>query len=145
MGGAGQVAAESVWGMPWHPALVHFPVAFLFTAAVLVVVRHTTGRDRLERHIAPLIAVGVATLPFVVVAGIRDAGWLDLFTELDLGEPLVWHVLAALAMCASATAHLTVRIRHGAALAARTDIALALGTAWLLVLTGTLAGEVVFG
>ena len=44
-------ASGSVWDMPWHPALVHFPIAFLFTASVLVLVRHTTGRATLERYI----------------------------------------------------------------------------------------------
>lgn len=130
--------------MPWHPALVHFPIAFLFTASILVLVRHSTGRDALERHIAPLLVVGTATFPFVVLAGFRDAGWFDIFTEFDPGEPLLWHVLAALATIGVVAAHLRTRVRSGARLTPRVDIAYATATAWLLLLTGLLAAEVVY-
>lgn len=140
----GMIAAASVWDMPWHPALVHFPIAFLFTSSVLILVRHSTGRAALERHIAPLLAVGTATFPFVVIAGFRDAGWFGMFGELDPGEPLMWHVLAALATIGVVVTHLRARIRGGGQLTPRADIAFATTTAWLLVLTGLLAAEVVY-
>jgi uncharacterized membrane protein len=138
------VAAASVWDMPWHPALVHFPIAFLFTASVLVLVRHTTDRMALERYVAPLLVVGAATLPFVVLTGLRDAGWFGIVDEFSLDEPLVWHVLAALATIGSAVGHLVIRVRRGDRLAPRLDIAFASSTAWLLLLTGLLAGEMVY-
>ncbi|MFZ9628767.1 MAG: DUF2231 domain-containing protein [Ilumatobacteraceae bacterium] len=144
MRSAALTATASFWDMPWHPALVHFPIAFLFTASVLVIARHATGRAALERHIAPLLVVGTATLPFVVLTGVRDAGWFGIFGEFELGEPLLWHVLAALATITSAAGHLVTRVRRRESLTPRTDLAFATSTAWLLLLTGLLAAEVVY-
>jgi uncharacterized membrane protein len=138
------VLATSLWDMPIHPALVHFPIAFLFTASVLIVVRHATDRVVLERHIAPLLVTGVITLPVVMVAGLRDAGWLDLFRNADAGQPLIWHALVSICTAASAASHLAVRVRSEGNPARILDLSLAATTAWLLMATGLLAGEMVY-
>lgn len=138
------VLAASIWDMPIHPALVHFPIAFLFTASVLIVVRHASGRALLERYIAPLLVVGVATLPLVMLAGLRDAGWLDLFRNADAGQPLIWHAFVSTCVAVSATSHVVVRARNDGRPDRRVDLSLAAVTAWLLVTTGLLAGEMVY-
>ncbi|MFM7044294.1 MAG: DUF2231 domain-containing protein [Ilumatobacteraceae bacterium] len=138
------VLASSLWDMPIHPALVHFPIAFLFTASVLIAVRHATGRALLERYIAPLLIVGVATLPIVMLAGLRDAGWLDLFRNADAGQPLIWHAIVSTCVAVSATSHAVVRARSDGSPDRLVDLSLAAATAWLLVTTGLLAGEMVY-
>lgn len=138
------VLSTSLWDMPIHPALVHFPIAFLFTASVLIVVRHATGRLTLERYIAPLLVAGVMTLPVVMLGGLRDAGWLDLFRNADAGQPLIWHALVSTGTAASAASHLAVRARSAGSPARLVDMSMAATTAWLLVTTGLLAGEMVY-
>ena len=138
------VLATSLWDMPIHPALVHFPIAFLFTASVVIVIRHATGRVALERYIAPLLVTGVITLPVVILAGLRDAGWLDLFRDADAGQPLIWHALVSTGAAASAASHVAVRVRGEGKPNRIVDLSLAATTAWLLVATGLLAGEMVY-
>lgn len=138
------VTAASLWEMPIHPALVHFPIAFLFTASVLIVVRHATARGRLESCISPLLVAGTLTLPVVILAGIRDAGWLDLFRDADPSQPLMWHALVAVLTTGSATTHVVLRSRADGRLSRTADLGFAVATAWLLVTTGLLAGEMVY-
>lgn len=139
------VATGSVWEIPWHPAVVHFPIAFLFTASVLVMVRHARGAAALERYITPLLAVGAATAPVIVLTGVRDAGWLDIVDDLDPSLPFLWHVVAGVMTLAAAISYAWRRLGRGRGVSRRADLAWAAALAWLLIVTGLLGGEVVFG
>jgi uncharacterized membrane protein len=136
--------AASFWELPWHPALVHFPIAFLFTAGVAVLLHHLLGRASLDRLAGSLIPLGVATFPLVVLTGLRDAGWGDFFRTLDMSQPLPWHVLAGVVTIVVSTGWWTARRMFADTLTVRADCCFAGATVWLLVLTGLLAGEVVF-
>ena len=136
--------AASFLDLPWHPALVHFPIAFLFTAGVAVLLHHLIGRASLDRLAGSLIPLGVATFPVVVLTGLRDAGWGDFFRTLDMSQPLPWHVLAGVVTIVVSTGWWTARRMFADTLTVRADCVFAGATVWLLVLTGLLAGEVVF-
>lgn len=136
--------AASFWDLPWHPAVVHFPIAFLFTAGVATLLRHLLGRESLDRLARTLLPLGVASYPFVVVTGLRDAGWGEFFRTLDLSQPLPWHVLAGTITIVVTTTWWGARRMFADTLTVRADCVLAGATTWLLVVTGLLAGEVVF-
>lgn len=139
----GSVAA-SFWDLPWHPAVVHFPIAFLFTAGVAVLLRHLLGREALDRTARTMLPLGVATYPLVVLTGLRDAGWADFFRTLDMSQPLPWHVLAGVITIVVTAGWWVARRLFADTLTVRADCVFAGATVWLLVLTGLLAGEVVF-
>lgn len=138
------MAGGSFWELPWHPAVVHFPVAFLFSAGVLTLWRHATGRRSMVGPAAGLLLAGVATFPVVVLTGLRDAGWGELFSTLDFGQPLPWHIVAAIVTMVTATGWLVASRVLADTLTVRAECVLAGSTVWLLVMTGLLAGEVVF-
>lgn len=62
-----------------HPALVHFPIAFLLLEAGLLAAYARRKRPELERMSLALLGISVASLPLVILSGVRDSG-------LELGE-----------------------------------------------------------
>jgi uncharacterized membrane protein len=131
--------------LPFHPAIVHFPIALLTIVWVLVYVRHWRARADLEPFIASSLLVGVASLPFTLLSGLRDARWGELLAGWEWGDPLSWHVLFALSSAVVFTAHFLYRrsSKRSGTLSARRDLLLASSGFWLLVMTGLIAAEVV--
>lgn len=139
------VFAASFWDLPWHPAFAHFPIAFLVSVSVLVCVRHAAGRSTLESLITPLLVAGVITFPVVLVTGLRDAGWATLWREADWSQPLPWHVVSGVTTMAVSTAYAIKRDPEREPMRADRDIRWAAAMFWLLLTTGLLGGEVVYG
>lgn len=137
--------AASFWDLPWHPVFIHFPIAFLATTSVLVGVRHAAGRESLERFITPLLVGGVVTFPVILVTGLRDAGWSTLWREADWSQPLPWHVVSGLTTMIVSTAYAIKRDPESEPMRAPRDVGWAAATFWLLLTTGLLGGEVVYG
>lgn len=133
--------------LPIHPIFVHFPVALLSLTWLLTVWRHVSGNDRYVGLSETLELIAVAFLPVTLLTGLRDADWLTVFREAKLDQPLLWHAVLGIAIAIAATAHLVWRRRENRAGRSRPGIDLLLTTAlfWGLVMTGLLAGEMVYG
>lgn len=132
--------------LPFHPAIVHFPIALLTVGWGLIYLRHWKSRSDLEPFISGSLALGVASLPFTLISGLMDAKWGELFTEWAWDDPLVWHFQFAVAASVVSTVHFVYRrmaVSSGT-LSARRDILLATGGFWLMLMTGLVAAELVY-
>jgi uncharacterized membrane protein len=131
-----------------HPIVVHFPIAMLTLAWVAIVAVHAGWGDtsKWKAYIGPLEWFGVIALAPTVLSGFRDAGWMELFETASFSQPLIWHVLLGLLTALLFTVHaFWRRNRDVAGKAVRLDVGLASAGFWALVVTGLLAGEVVYG
>ena len=133
--------------LPIHPAFVHFPVAMLTTAWAITLIGHLTGSTRGAQFAVGAEALGVAFLPIVLVTGFRDANGLSLLADIQWDRPLIWHAIIALVAAVLFTAHAAWRYRTGERRTARPGLDVGLSTAGFgaLLLTGLIAGEMVYG
>jgi uncharacterized membrane protein len=138
---------EGFLSLPWHPAFVHFPVALLTLAWFVIVARHLTGTTRWPRLGGQLEAIGVAFMPATLATGIRDAQGLDRLFELPWDQPLFWHAIVAVAVVLIFGAHLLWhwRAERRGHVDPRVDLALVTAGFWCLLMTGLIAGEMMFG
>lgn len=137
---------EEALALPVHPVFVHFPIAMLSVTWGLVVAHYWSGSIAADRLVAPFEWIGVGFLPIVILTGLRDAEWLDFVTEVEWDQPLIWHFIVSLTASALFTAHVLWRRQRGADGNGRwIDLGLTTAGFWLLVLTGLIAGEMVYG
>lgn len=141
----------------WHPVVVHFPIAFVLFGAAAAVVYAALGRA-FWRGVALLgFAAGTAGAWAAVWTGetiheaVEGTPVVDALVgrHEDLGEWTLWVSLAALVVLAG-IALWAWRAGRGPAerdpLALRlVALALALGAAVLVALTGHLGGQMVWG
>lgn len=137
----------SFLALPIHPLFVHFPVAMFSMTWLLTVWRHATGSTRFVGLAESLELIGVAFLPATLLTGLRDADWGMLITEARLDQPMIWHAALGAVIAALMTTHYVWRRRATRAgrPAAGIDLGVLSVAFWLLVLTGLLAGEMVYG
>ncbi len=140
--------------LPLHPALVHFPVALLSLTWLFGLVWHATGTERWGSLATTLEWIALAFVPFTMVAGVVDAGGFDFLVEPDWTAPLIWHFLCSVATAILFAAHAFWRRSVSAAAAAGrgtgtphvwVDLGLTATGFWLLMVTGLIAAEMVFG
>lgn len=133
--------------LPVHPALVHFPIAMLVAAWVCILARHGLRSAVWDDRAQLFEVVGVATLPPVILAGVVDLRGIGPLLEARWSQPLIWHVLAALASSTLFAVHWFWRRRRDVTIgaAAAVDVGLSTAALWLLVLAGAIAGEMVYG
>lgn len=138
--------------LPVHPAIVHFPIALLTVAWVARLWAYSFASERWRERSQIMETIGVATLPITVIAGFVDTRGLGFVTEPQWDQPLIWHMLISLTAVAVWTAHWqTQRRQHGRSAAGPVttravvvDLTLMTAGVWLLVLTGAIAGEMVY-
>lgn len=138
---------RSLPALPIHPVLVHFPVALFTISFGLVHFRYWRGRSQVDDLIDLCLAGGVIALPLVILAGLRDAKWFELFNDVEWGQPLIWHFVAAMTTAAMFTTYLFWRraaLKQGT-LTPLPDIGFVTISFWMLLLTGLIGGEMVFG
>jgi len=131
-----------------HPLVVHFPIATLTLAWIAIVAMHAGWGDtsKWKAYIRPLEVFGVIALAPTVLTGFRDAGWFDVFETTSWSQPLRWHIMFGLLTVLLFTTHAVWRRqRDVVGSAVRVDVGLASAGFWALVVTGLLAGEVVYG
>jgi uncharacterized membrane protein len=137
------------FALPVHPILVHFPLAMLAAAWVCLLVRNATGKEQWRQRERLFEAIGMWTLPLAVLAGFIDTRGLEPVTSPQFDQPLFWHIVAATAGCAAYAARVVwsrkPTLVRGTRRWATTDVVLATAGLWLLVLAGTIAGEMVYG
>jgi uncharacterized membrane protein len=137
---------ETLQAIPLHPAFVHFPLAMLSVTWGLVVAHHWSGSETLERLVAPFEWIGVSFLPIVILSGLRDAEWFEFLIEVEWDQPLVWHFAISMTASVVFTIHAVWRRNRGVETAGRwIDLGLTTTGLWLLILTGLIAGEMVYG
>lgn len=133
--------------LPIHPAFVHFPVAMLTSAWVITLAEHLAGWSGGARFGATAEALGVAFLPIVLLTGLRDADGLSVFAAAQWDRPLIWHSIVAIVAAILFAVHAVWRYRSGDRRTARPGMDVGLSTAGFacLLLTGLIAGEMVYG
>lgn len=132
--------------LPVHPALVHFPIAMLVAAWVCVLARHGLRSAVWDDRARLFEVVGVVTLPPVILAGVVDLRGLTPLLDARWSQPLIWHVLAALASSVLFAGHWYWRRNRDVTVggAAVVDVVVSTAALWLLVLAGAIAGEMVY-
>lgn len=138
----------SVFDLPVHPAVVHFPVAMLVTAAVCVLIRYVRSDRAWATRARMFERVGVALLPLTVAAGFVDTRGVDFLRDRRWDQPLIWHFVVAVVTTAVFFFHFVWSRRITADPTRRTvviDVGLVTAGTWGLLLTGAIAAEMVYG
>jgi uncharacterized membrane protein len=134
--------------LPVHPVVVHFPVAMLVAAAVCVILRYLLLDEAWADRARMFERIGVATLPLTLVAGFVDTRGIGFLRDRRWDQPLIWHAIVASATTAVFVVHFVwsrrVASRPTLRMAA-VDVGLISAGAWGLLLTGAIAGEMVYG
>ena len=134
------------FSLPVHPVVVHFPIAMLSAAWIGLIGRYAMDKPQWEGRVMFLETVGVLFLPVTVVMGFVDTRGFEFLLERQWDQPLIWHFITATAAVAVFTGHLLWRRGH-AGNRKRTqglDIVLSTAGMWLLLMTGLIAGEMVY-
>jgi uncharacterized membrane protein len=134
------------FSLPVHPIVVHFPMAMLSAAWVSLVIRYLTGRIRFGEWSRIFEAIGVATLPVAVATALIDTRGLSFAINPRWDAPLIWHAIGGLVAGGVFTVHYVWRRRAAAGEggSAVLDVGLPTIGLWLLVLTGLIAGEMIY-
>ena len=134
--------------LPIHPPIVHFPVALLTIVWAMLVLRYVTGDVRWDARARLIHAIGIASIPVVLVTALIDTRGLGFVTEPRWDAPLIWHALGGLTVAGLAAGHFFWRRRYApeklVGRLAVADIALASVAFWGVVFVGLLAGEMVY-
>ena len=143
---AGLLAILNPLSLPVHPLIVHFPIAALTAVWVGLVARYALGKTSWEPHLMFLELVGVATLPFTIGLGFVDTRGAEFLLERNWDQPLIWHFIVAMSAAAVFSGHFMWRRRQAAnrSVAVAWDLGLASAGMWLLLMTGLIAGEMVY-
>jgi uncharacterized membrane protein len=137
-----------VLDLPLHPIVVHFPLALLALAWLCLVIHYVRGTDVWSQRAGLLEAAGVVALLPTIVAGFVDTRGFGFMLHPRWDAPLIWHSIGGLTSTAVFVGHYLWRRRlpelpptGGLAVV---DLGLVTVGFWLLVLTGTIAGEMVY-
>jgi uncharacterized membrane protein len=129
-----------------HPALVHFPIAWVFLLVILETGALTRGRDELSLARLPLLVL--ACLSFVPAAATGFLRSAAMGNDPEIRALLVPHRNLNIAASLACLVALAIRIRAGEYLRANARwmyLLLVAGAGLLLVLAGHLGGKMVFG
>jgi uncharacterized membrane protein len=129
---------------PWelHPILVNFPVAFLFSGAVMELVAWRRPRKLFTRVAAGLLVAGVVTGWLAALAGLL-AYW-TVPHAADAHLMMNWHLAMATIMLLWFTAIAVVRWRDRLQPAGFVGRTLVVGALGLLLVAGSLGGRLVY-
>ena len=90
----------------FHPPLVHFPVAFFFLEAMLVLLWLKRKEENYEKFSYLTLKLAVALMPFAMLAGLKDANGIPKMART--------HVYFAAALFLCNASRLLFRWRSGA-------------------------------
>lgn len=132
--------------LPVHPVVVHFPIAMLCAAWVCLLCRYGLREARWGERARTFETIGVATLPVTIIAGFVDTRGFEFVTDVRWDLPLVWHAIVSLAAAVVFAGHWWWQraVRSPSMRTAVTDLGWATLGLWGLVLTGAIAGEMVY-
>jgi len=132
--------------MPWweiHPMSVHFPIAFLLAAVALDLVARRRPRERVTHTSAGLLVAGVAFGWLAAAAGLLAYFTVPAHTE-QAHTLMYWHLGLAVLMLLLFSWLGAVRWRSRSSAPRRSDLAISLVAAVLLLATGGLGGWIVY-
>jgi uncharacterized membrane protein len=129
---------------PWelHPALIHFPIAFLLAGVVVEVLARIRPRESLSRAASVLIVAGVVTGIPAAIAGVVSYFTVPAHTEAAHTEMAAHVVLASAALLVFALVALA-RWRQRAQPASALALCASLAGGALLVSAAFLGGKTV--
>lgn len=137
------------FSLPLHPAINHFPLAMLTVAWACVLIRYATGNVMWDGRIRLFEVVGVAALPFTIVAAFIDTRGFDFLLNPRADAPLIWHMTSGLvASIAFGVHYFWRRTKDSAQFTGRVavqDVALITFGMIALLGAGFLGAEVVYG
>lgn len=131
----------NIWEI--HPALVHFPLALLFSSTVLEVFARLKKRERAARWAVGMLAAGLAFTPVVALAGV-----IAYFTVPEHTDGASFRMLVHAFLGVSASVFygvvLLLRWRRRTEIARAGSVALSVVAALFLGATGALGGYLVY-
>lgn len=132
--------------LPVHPLVVHFPLAMLCAAWVCLLLRYGLRAESWGDRARTFETIGVATLPVTIVAGFVDTRGFEFLTDIRWDQPLVWHAIVSIVAAAIFGGHWWWQRtgQTGSLRTAMIDLGWATTGLWGLVLTGAIAGEMVY-
>jgi thiol-disulfide isomerase/thioredoxin/uncharacterized membrane protein len=147
------------WWKQWHPAVIHFPIAFLILEAAFVVAYVVKPSGSLERFSRWLLWCAVASFVPAILTGLNDVGtdlgpgwafWNGLVDRVRhlflLKSTVSLHVLFALATVTVTVARIGWRVRaREKALQGRSRLVfltLTLLGVWMLFAAGQVGGSI---
>ena len=131
--------------LPVHPIVVHFPLAMLTTAWVCLLCRYGLRYQRWGKRARTFETIGVATLPFAIIAGFVDTRGFKFLTDVRWDQPLVWHAIVSLGTAGVFAGHWWWQgTERPTTRTAITDLGWATVGLWGLLLAGAIAGEMVY-
>lgn len=132
--------------LPVHPLVVHFPLAMLTAAWVCLLCRYGLRDERWAPRARTFETIGVATLPVTILAGVVDTRGFEFARNVRWDQPLIWHAIVSLVAAAIFAAHWWWQrtARPPSIRVVATDLGWATLGLWGLVLTGAIAGEMVY-
>lgn len=130
---------------PWelHPALVHFPIAFLLGAVVLDLVAWFRGSVTLTRAAMWLLLAGVATGLLAMAAGVLAFYTVPAHTE-EAHVMMIWHLSLAVVALVLFGGVAIVRRRGRAIAPSVVSRTIGLVAAGLILVVGYLGGHIVY-
>lgn len=125
-----------------HPAIVHFPIAFLLAAVAVDLWSVRRPREVLVRSAAGLYVAGVLSGILAAVAGV--AAWLTAPHDASVHTAMIWHPVFAASSLALFTLVARWRWKGRTRPPAPLERAAAVAAAGLLLVAASLGGHLVF-
>lgn len=132
--------------LPVHPVVVHFPLAMLTAGWVCLLCRYGLRDERWGGQARTFETIGVATLPVTIIAGFVDTRGFEFITNVRWDQPLVWHAIVSVIAAGVFAGHWWWQrtARQASIRVAVVDLTWITLGLWALVLTGSIAGEMVY-
>lgn len=131
--------------LPIHPPFVHFPMALFAVAWGLLVFGYVSGNLIWNERARLFELFGVASLPLVFATALIDTRGIEFVIKPRWDAPLIWHALSALVGAGLFVLHFFLSRDKTKNLSLAWDLGLPTLGLWVLLATGLIAAEMIYG